>query len=73
MKRNKIKEFFGLKFVYNKTSKQIHRIEKLTPNCFFESIVDGKYCTEKRAIKLIKENSYDGCRYCWNEMNNYKK
>lgn len=69
MKRNRIKEFFGMKYVYNKTSKQIHKIDNLTPICFFESIVDGHYCYKNKALRLIISGPYDGCYYCWEEMN----
>lgn len=69
MKRNKLKEFFGFKYVYNLNTNQIHKVKNLKSGCKFDSIKSGIYCTYKKAIKLITKGDeygkrYDGCIHC---------
>jgi len=75
MKRSKIKEFFGFKYVYNTRSKQIHKLDNLQTSCHFTQMKNGVYCTKRKALKLItiglNGERYDGCIHCWKEMNYY--
>lgn len=78
MKRNRVKEFFGLRYIFNTRSKQIHRVDNLQDSCHFLNMKNGYYCSKKKALKLITQgdkegNKYDGCRHCWKEMNSYGK
>lgn len=78
MKRSKIKEFFGFKYVYNIRSKQIHNVDNLQHGCHFKNMRNGVYCTKKKALRLIIKGDrsgkkYDGCIHCWKEMNYYGK
>ena len=78
MERNKFKEFFGMKFVYNTRSKQIHKVDNIQDNCHFYSLKNGIYCTRRKALKLIQKGDkygikYDGCVHCWKEMNHYNR
>ena len=79
MKRNKIKEFFGFKYVYNTRSKQIHFVDNLQVSCHFNEMKNGVYCSKKKAIKLITKGDvdnikYDGCVHCLKSLDNgYKK
>lgn len=78
MKRSKIKEFFGYKYVANTRSHQIHSVTNLQESCHFLSLKNGFYVTLKKALSLIQQGDeegekYDGCRHCWKQMNNYPK
>lgn len=78
MRRSKIKELFGMKYVYNTRSKQIHKVDNLQESCHFKQMKNGVYCTKRKAIKLITKGDrdgirYDGCVHCWKEMNNHGK
>lgn len=68
MKRNKLKEFFGFKYVYNTRSKQIHFVDNLQVGCHFKNMKNGIYCTRKKALKLINVGDgvslYQACVHC---------
>ena len=59
--------FWGLGYLVNYNTKEIHRINNKQPNCKLEKIATktSEHITRKRAIKLIKNHGYNGCRWCW--------
>jgi hypothetical protein len=60
-------KFFGFGYIVNYGSKEIHRLENKHPNCRTEMIANGQFVTKKRAYKLIADNGFNGCRFCWKE------
>lgn len=66
MKRNRLKEFFGYKFIVNSKTKEIHRVKVLQSNCRIECLRNGYYTTKRRANKLLNDG-FNGCRYCFKE------
>ncbi|HAQ19618.1 MAG TPA: hypothetical protein DCR40_10365 [Prolixibacteraceae bacterium] len=68
-----LKEFlliiFGFGYLVNHRSKEIHRVTEKHRNCHLNHI-SGKtseHITKRKALKLIKNNGYNGCRWCWPE------
>jgi len=59
--------FFG--YLVNHRSKEIHRINEKHKNCKLHLISDhnSEYVTHRRALKLIKNCGYNGCRWCWED------
>lgn len=64
--------FFGLGYVVNHRSREIHKISEKHRNCHLDLIADQnrEYCCKKHAKHLIKDCGYNGCRWCWNPMDN---
>ena len=67
MLRIRILERIGFKYIANKCTKEIHRIDFLHKNCKIKELRNGGYCTKRWAERLIKRNGYNGCRWCWRE------
>jgi hypothetical protein len=63
----------GLGYVANPNTKEIHRLDRKHRNCNLDLIVKKKYITGRKAYRLLTKHHYDegwdGCRYCFNEMN----
>lgn len=76
MKRNKLLELIGFRFIINNyikvdkegnvVPKEIHRVSNLTPLCGIEKMVSGKYATLWKVKRLTKYHpeAYDGCGHC---------
>ena len=64
--------FFGLGYCVNHRSREVHRISKKHMNCHLHLIADQnrEFCSKKHAKHLIKDCGYNGCRWCWNPMDN---
>jgi hypothetical protein len=64
--------FIGMGYVVNHRSREIHNISEKHRNCHIELIADQnkEYVSKGRAIQLIKKSGYNGCRWCWNPMDN---
>jgi hypothetical protein len=61
MKRNRIKEFCGAKYIANLGTKELHEIAKLTPKCRIEMITRGRYVWN---AKKWEKKGFNGCRWC---------
>lgn len=68
MKRNKLLELIGFKFIVNHSSKEIHRVQYLTMNCFIDKMKHSGYATSWKVKRLLKRN-YNGCRHCYSTEN----
>ena len=66
--KEKLIVFFGFGYVVNESSKEIHRLSRKHKNCLYNMMGKKKYTTREGAYRLIFEDGYNGCRYCWNEM-----
>jgi len=67
MKRFKlIEKVFGIKFIVNHNSKEIHRIKHLKGVCRTYLMTKAKYASKKKVEKLLK-SGYNGCRFCYPE------
>ena len=65
MKRNKILEWLGFRFIVNHNSGEVHRVDNLQTNCNIEAMTNAGYCTKFRVKKLYKRNEkYNGCAKC---------
>ncbi|HCY40423.1 MAG TPA: hypothetical protein DHV48_03580 [Prolixibacteraceae bacterium] len=64
--------FWGFRYVVNhrSRSKEIHNLERKHKNCQTERISARQFVTLKQAQKLIKNHGYNGCRWCWKEVDN---
>ena len=64
--------FWGMAYVVNLNprSKEIHSLNSKHKSCQLDKIVQKKYVTRKKALKLIKEEGFNGCLFCWKETNN---
>lgn len=59
--------FWGLGYLVNHRSREIHDISKKRTNCKLEfiSAKNSEYVTRRKAMQLIKKYKYNGCRWCW--------
>lgn len=59
--------FWGFAYVVNLNprSKEIHSLKSKHKSCQLDKIRRKKYVTRKGAHKLIKENGFNGCMFCW--------
>ena len=65
MKRNKILEKIGFRFIVNHNSGEVHRVKDLHVNCGIEAMTNAGYCTKFRVKKLYKrDEKYNGCYWC---------
>lgn len=64
MKRNKLLECIGFKFIVNHESKEIHRVNLLTQNCFVKKMKNSVYSTLWSVKRLLKKG-YNGCTHCY--------
>ena len=68
MKRKRILELIGFRFIVNHKTNEIHRVRHITKNCMIQVMTNGRYNTKWRVKKLMKRNErYNGCRYCYKE------
>ena len=58
--------FFKKKFIVNFNSSEIHRISTLTRNCHVQGMTNKK---KVRNAKKYFDMGFDGCRWCYPEMN----
>ena len=58
---------WGLGFVVNLRSKEIHRLKSKHRNCNTEKIRRVRYVSQKTAVRLLQKG-YNGCRWCWKEQ-----
>lgn len=63
-------KFWGLGYVVNHRprSKEIHKLSAKHKSCQTHRISNREYVTRKKALELIKEQGYNGCRWCWPEL-----
>lgn len=59
--------FWGLGYLVNHRSKEIHRVYFKHKNCKTEVMTDNnsEFVSHRRAINLIRKHGYNGCRWCW--------
>ena len=67
--KEKWMKFWGFGYKANRISKEIHRLKYRHVSCHTNLMTNYKFVTRRKALKLLK-NGYDGCRYCWKEMDN---
>ena len=63
---------FGHGYLVNHHTREVHRISEKHHNCQLNTIAkkNRDYCTKKYAKHLIRDCGYNGCRWCWNPMDN---
>lgn len=61
--------FWGLCYVVNLNpkSKEIHRLIEKHENCNLDLMKRKRYVSHKKAMKLITNEGFNGCRWCWQE------
>lgn len=61
--------FWGFGYRVNHNRKEIHRISNKKKNCKLDVMSNrtSEYVTKKKALNLIKNSGYNGCRWCWKE------
>lgn len=64
MKRNKLLECIGFKYIVNHSTNEIHRVKFLTENCFVYKMTSAGYATGWKIKRLLKQG-YNGCRNCF--------
>jgi hypothetical protein len=63
MKRNRLLESIGFRFIANRRTGEIHRVDSLHVNCNTEAMTRAGYCTWlwHRILLMI---GYNGCYRC---------
>lgn len=64
MKRDRLLELAGFRYIANHHSREIHRVDRLTGRCRVERMTWAGYCTRWKARRLSRSGKYNGCRYC---------
>ena len=64
MKRNRILEAFGYRYIYNKNTGEVHDTKKLKPNCQFHLMKGGYYISKRKARSIINNYTNDACKWC---------
>ncbi|MHC1780063.1 MAG: hypothetical protein AB9922_07475 [Bacteroidales bacterium] len=64
MKRSKIKEALGFRYIYNPGTKEIHFVKTMTSQCGLQNMTRGRYCTFLFAAMLMAYRNYNGCAHC---------
>lgn len=59
--------FWGMGYLVNHSSKEIHRVSQKHINCCLDALSKktSEYVSRRRAIQLIRKANYNGCRWCW--------
>lgn len=70
MKRIKILEAIGFKYIINKATKEIHYAPRISNKCGIQYLRNGKYATARRVKRLITKKGYNGCVHCFPEQDN---
>jgi len=60
-------KFWGLGYLVNHNRKEIHRLKYKHVNCLTAAMTNKSYVSKSKALKLIDDGPYNGCRYCWKE------
>jgi hypothetical protein len=63
MKRNRILETIGFRYIVNHRTCEIHRVDNPHVNCQISRLKDGKYCTWLWHWILLW-SGYNGCYWC---------
>lgn len=58
---------WGKPCVANHRTKEIHRLRHKHVNCLPIARKNRQFVTEVKALLLIAENGFNGCRWCWAE------
>lgn len=64
MKRNKLLEAIGFRYILNHNEREIHRVADLRTNCRVELMTDAGYHTKLSQLIARKFFGYDGCQKC---------
>lgn len=67
MKRNYFLELIGFGYIVNHGTKEIHRVDRITPACGLHYLRNYGYGTRLYALMLIKWFGYNGCCHCFSE------
>jgi len=61
--------FLGFGYLVNHRSKEIHQLNEKHKNCKIHLITkhNREYVSRRKALRLIKEDGYNGCRWCWDD------
>ena len=62
--------FWGKNYLVNHNTKEIHRIKYKHVNCNIAAMTNKKYVDKEKALTLISQEAYNGCRYCWPDKDN---
>lgn len=62
--------FWGMAYLVNHRSKEIHRLANKQSNCRLHLISKGEYVSRRKALRLIRHHNYNGCRWCWKGEDN---
>jgi hypothetical protein len=72
MRRCRLIERLGFKYIANHRTKEIHRVEHLTSRCRINLLKRSGYCTRWWQEKLLRKG-YNGCRYCYKEKDSDRR
>ena len=64
MKRCRLLEWLGFRFVLNRNTGEIHDLRNEHKNCRIDMMRNLRYIRKRTAVKLIKGGKANGCRWC---------
>lgn len=64
MRRNKILELFGYRYIYNKNTDEVHDVKNLHKNCQFKLMRNCYYISKKTANFILSLSIENKCRWC---------
>lgn len=64
MKRSKVLELIGFRYILNHGQKEIHRVAELKKNCNVSAMANAGYHTKLSQFIARKLAGYDGCQKC---------
>ncbi|MCK9627732.1 MAG: hypothetical protein M0R37_03970 [Bacteroidales bacterium] len=69
MKRNKLLEKIGFRYLVNLKSKEIHRVSFLKESCNLSVMVHAFYAP-KLLVLILLRYGFNGCCHCYTSKNN---
>lgn len=66
--KEKLIVFLGFGYVVNHDKKEIHRLSRKHKNCLYNMMGKRNYTTKEGAYQLIFTKGYNGCKWCFKEM-----
>ena len=64
MKRSKLLEAIGFRYILNHNEREIHRVAALKTNCNVSAMANAGYHTKLSQFIARKLAGYDGCQKC---------
>ena len=64
MKHNTLLEALGYRYIYNKKTGEVHDTKNIHQSCQFETMRNCHYISKRKAMRIIKKDKKDACRWC---------